>query len=191
MKSMVHLTLVLVGLVAFSQQAQAAIAFSPTVSYLVEDRKDDNDTPPTENKSTVTVFDVRLGYIMPMGLFLGGTYAMANGSGKNLSTDTSMSGTRYGATVGIVFERFNLLGTYFLAASENRKLGTAEWKYTGGSGYQIDIGWNFMIANMIGFGPNIVYRNMNYSKRTISGVETTKNYRNNEIYPNIAFWFKF
>jgi hypothetical protein len=187
MKSLLRVTMIALS-VFLSQRTEASIAFSPTVNYRASD---DKSSASAESKTSVTAFDFRLGYILPLGILVGGTYAMESGTGvRSGGNETSLIGKRYGPSLGIVFDTLNFVGTYFMAGDYETKDGSTNYKYTEGTGYQLDLGWTWMLANKIGMGPNIVYKNLNYTKRTAVSTNTQSNsdYRVNEIYPNVAFW---
>lgn len=185
-------SILLAAIVTNWENASASILFSPTVNYRVSEDKDSN-APASETKSTITGYDIRVGYIMPLGLMLGGTYGTESGTGTVNGSGTTSSGKRYGPTIGIVFETFSLLGTYFISAERSSTFGSTGYNYSGGSGYQFDIGWSWMLFDMIGMGPNVVYRNLTFKNRsnTATGAQSSNGYNVTEIYPNIAFWFKF
>lgn len=182
-------------LTLFVSIASADLAFSPTFSYEEISVKDNNEAN-VGSSTRVTRVDFRLGYIMPGGLYLGGLYGIENGSGTESGTNTNMSANRYGVSLGFVMGSFNLIGHYFLKGEFTSKVGDTEYKYTDGSGTQLDLGWNFMIANTIGFGPQVTYRNLTYAKRTRTAAngtitEGSNSYVRTEIEPRIAFWFLF
>lgn len=177
----------------------ASIAFTPTLSHISTSTSDANSTPESKENEATTYIDLRLGYLMPGGFYLGGIYGIDSGTGRSESTtttDTDRSASRLGASVGFVMGGFNLLGHYFLTAQESdKRSSTVTDKYTEGSGMQLDIGWSFPLTGTILFGPQITWSNMTYKsrERTSGGATTTttKDYNRTEIRPHLAFWFMF
>lgn len=187
-------TIVLVLLLStLTNIAQADIWFAPAVFYNTTDFKDANEEPEQKKSNAETQIDFRLGYLLPGGVYLGGIYGIANATGKDGDTSTSENATRIGASLGFTMSSFYLIGHYFLTAMRSTKSGETIKDYSSGSGLQTDLGWRFMIASTIGFGPQIVWRSLTYKKRVVNpaGTETTKSSTYAEIHPALAFFFSF
>ncbi len=179
-----------------SSFAHAGVALSPTISHISTTTRDSNDTPETKDDETTTYIDLRLGYIMPGGLYFGGIYGLENGTFNTTTADGERSASRIGASLGFIMGGFNLIGHYFLSAQEvEKRSSTTKDTYTDGSGLQIDIGWAFPLTGTIMFGPQLTWSNMTYKKRehTVNNTTTdsAKNYVRTEIRPHFAFWFMF
>ena len=195
MKNVKALAAIFVFAGGISIEAVASVAFSPSVFYYQSRSKDDNSTSNNEVVSNNTDLDFRLGYILPIDLYIGAIYSTDNSTGKSSGTDTSASATRYGASFGFVLGSFSLIGHYMLSAEASTRAGTTSNTYSDGSGMQADAGWNFAIAPSIGFGPQITYLSLNYKKRsqTAGAVTTESNqaYSVSVIEPRLVFWFVF
>lgn len=176
----------------FVASAQAEIYFSPVLSYTTGSAEDQNTDPTTKVSTSSTSVDARLGYLMPGGIMIGGIYSMENGTSKVNSSETKTSASRFGASVGFKMSSFILMGHYFLSASADSKDSDGTTKYTGGSGMQVDAGWAFDIGSGIGFGPQLSWYSMTYTKKKLpSGTESSKNYVVSGIQPALLFWFAF
>lgn len=174
--------------------AQAGIVFSPNVYYATSDSKDANSN--TTTKSSETNFDLRAGFLMPMGVYLGGIYSMTSAKTDTNGATDKDEGTKMGASVGYMTGGFSLIAHYFLSAE--KKLTASDGssiKFKSGSGFGFDIGYHWMVAGNFGLGPELSYSSITYTKRTLTSgavsTDVTKNYELAEIMPKIGLWFVF
>ena len=105
-----------------SQLALAGFVFSPSVSYLERDLNDNG----TETEAKLSMVDLRLGYQLDMGLYLGGIYSIA--SEDILGGDTT--NFLVGPSVGYFYSGFLAIITYHLFGE--RDLSVGNQKYSGG-----------------------------------------------------------
>lgn len=159
--------------------ASANIVFSPGLSYLSSDVDNNGATSESSNLRA----DVRLGYVMPMGLYLGGMYAhLSNDSGSSDS-----SGSLIGPTVGYS----SMMGFYTLLTYHIIGEVGDTTKFTGGKGPQIDIGWVFPLSSGFAIGPQFTYRSISFDKVETGGVSTDTDYTETTIAPYLSLWFMF
>ncbi|PIT99220.1 MAG: hypothetical protein COT74_09430 [Bdellovibrionales bacterium CG10_big_fil_rev_8_21_14_0_10_45_34] len=164
----------------------SGFVISPAATYIMD--KQEVTQSGTTSTADLTYFfaDIRAGYVMPNGLYLGGVYAADTISSRSGNTTTETKINAMGPTVGYVAENFSVLGSYHL--SSTREVGNTA-KYESGSGFQVDLGYRFNISSFA-FGPHISYRQLKYTKLTSSGTEisgATGTFTT--LYPYLAFWF--
>lgn len=177
--TMVFLILITGSFVSLS--AQAGAVFAPAYSY----SQQSVETNGNSSDSKVTSLDLRLAYLDKSGLYLGGMYAMANGSSDSASSKT----TAIGPSVGFNAKNgFFVIFTYFLTAQHKITDGP---KYTDGMGPQIDLGWIFPLTESLFLGPQMTYRSINYTKSETGGVSATTDTTYQSTVPYITMWYKF
>ena len=141
--------------------------------------------------TTYTPLSVALGYTFDMGFYLGGIYDMTSTESKSdPGTTTKFKRTATGVTVGYMKSGWSILAHYLLSAEVAVESATSSVKYTQGSGYIIDLGYSWMLSDMVAMGPYISYFDTTYKK--LSDVElTAKNAKFGGIYPSVALWIMF
>lgn len=163
----------------------AQLVISPGVGYYTNTTEESG----AEVDSKQTRVDARIGYILPMGLYLGGNYAFTSGescaSGQGCSDE---SGFLIGPSLGY----FSMMGFYTLFTYHIMgEQGDAD-KYTGGKGPQLDLGWVFPLTSYFSIGPQLTWRSVEYDKFEASGataVDTDR--KETSIAPYISLWFMF
>lgn len=157
--------------------AHADIVFAPGISYSTH--KEETTAGTGESKDIT--YDLRLGYLHPSGLYLGGMYS-------KLTVD-DFDGSSFAATIGFQhYSGFMALFHYHLMAEMDR---TATTTMTDGMGPQIDIGWVFPITYMFSVGPQITYRSINYKKLDNGSGTSETDITRSDIMPYLTLWFKF
>ena len=159
----------------------ANIVVSPGVSYMSD--KTDRTTPTVESgESQQTLVDARLGYILPMGLYLGGMYSHIG------SDNANSNGNMMGPTVGYFSSTtgFYTLLTYHISGEFGDTV-----KYTGAQGPQVDVGWIFPVTRYFSIGPQLTWRSIEYSKIESGAVSVDTDYKRSTIAPYISLWFMF
>ncbi len=170
--------------VAFLMTASVSYAnfvVSPGISYISD--KFDQTTPGADSgESQQTLVDARLGYILPMGLYLGGMYSHIGSSVDN------QSGNMMGPTVGYFSSTtgFYTLLTYHISG----EFGDTA-KLTGAQGPQVDVGWIFPVTRYFSIGPQLTWRSIEYSKIESGSVSLDTDYKRSTIAPYISLWFMF
>jgi hypothetical protein len=195
MKLLCLILVLMGGVSSFAPSAEAQIAFSPTVFYSDFNDKDDNSTSNASSSSKNMLIDLRLGFMMLEGIYVGGIYSTEQGSGSSNGVDTLRDGKRYGPSIGLILSDFNFLIHYFVSADLGTKSGSTQNDYSDGSGLQFDAGWKFMLFDIVGIGPQLTYRNINYKKATqttsTGSSVGTNTYNRSETEPRLAFWVTF
>ena len=177
------LGLVIATLLA-SNIAFAQLVISPGVGYYSSDVESTQGiTANTER--TETRIDARVGYVLPMGLYLGGMYSH-NNVDFGVADGT---GNLMGPTVGY----YSMMGFYTLLTYHI--VGEFEFdassKITGAKGPQVDVGWIFPISAYFGIGPQITWRSIEYDKVEGGGTSVDTDYKDTSIAPYVSLWFMF
>ena len=163
--------------------ALAAFVFSPNVGYYSQERE---ETLPADSsyKTTELRLDARIGYILPMGLYVGGMYASTNSDDGT----TNNGGSMIGPTIGY----YSMMGFYSLFTYHIiGELEEGVSKYTGAQGPQADIGWIFPISSFFAIGPQLTWRSIEYDKLETAGVSVESNRKDTSIAPYVSLWFMF
>ena len=176
-----RVSVVLLISLVFSAAAQSAIHFSPSITYL-EQSEDDGVNPERDVK--MTIIDLRLGYVMDFGLYLGGMYSLHD---YDLLTDSSDS--YFGPTVGYYNSGFFIAATYYLYGE--RDLSNGQGKYSDVSGYQVDVSYSVPITETVLLGPQLTFHNIEFGDLQISGASNSVDYKYSGISPyfNLTFIF--
>lgn len=143
---------------------------------------------PGQNPSTLSFFDVKLGYLLSSGLYFGGIYtSMSNtpGFGGGTTVDTM---TGYGATAGFhkagfVFDvSYYISSTYTLPGNVTYTQGTSTLAY---------LGYKMMIGNGFNIGFGYAYYSLGYTQQTTNGVSTAQNTTLTYDHPCLSMGFQF
>lgn len=130
-----------------------------------------------KSKSTVTSYDVNLGYVSAMDLYLGVIYSTAN-SEDELSTKTEAS--IYGPSVGFFFgPGFSIIGSYLLGGKYET--------YKDGTGFQADLGWRSELGKGFFLGAKMSYKTIEYKHKTDSDTKL----KESVVKPYISLGFLF
>ncbi len=168
----------------FVSTASAYFVISPNISY--QSTKVDQSQPaPGNSESTETLLDLRLGYVLPTGLYLGGMYAH---SSTNDGTN-SLSGFLAGPTIGY----YSMTGFYAMLSYHilgEREINSTQ-KFTGGKGPQIDVGWTFPLTAYFSLGPQITWRSVEFDKLEGNAASVDADPKVDTIRPYLSLWFMF
>lgn len=123
-----------------------------------------------------------LGLVLGRGFLVGATYNMYQLATKrdattaNESNDETVKSSEYGPTLGWLGSNWRFLFTYFTSGnrSDDEKHADATGAVTGDQsisnnemmGYQVLVGYSFMITNRLGLGPSLLYRSVSYAKQS-------------------------
>ncbi len=163
-----------------ASMAQAQFVINPNLSYSSAKTEGAGGT----SEGSVFMLDLRAGFVMTNGLFLGGTYAHeGSDTGTNDTTATSIA-----PTVGFFNQGFVAMLTYHFMA-------TAEMDPTTdlieGAGPQIDVGYVLPVTGSFHLGPQLRWRQLDFGKMESSGVKVDVDYKRTSIDPMINLWFMF
>lgn len=137
--------------------------------------------------STQTAYDLKLGYLMS-SIYLGAMYTVDGSSSGGVISPTR---TGLGATVGYHSNGWVIDLTYFLSATY-KQVGSANDSLTGGSGFGLDVGYNFMLSDNFYLGLELSYKSYSYTKYSSgTGAETsvTNNYSGYRPMMNLGLLF--
>ncbi|MGE0763647.1 MAG: hypothetical protein AB7N80_10255 [Bdellovibrionales bacterium] len=159
-------------------QAQSGLLFSPSVMFFsYQDRDGGSDIA----KVDAQYIDVRLGYITSMNLYVGGLYTQM----KREDGTTNRERTSMGASAGLVYNRFFLIGHYILSSEFEISSGSS---LEDGTGVQVDLGYWFNVSGSFYAGPQVVYRKIDYDKKNGVAVQDS-NSKETVPYLSLAFIF--
>lgn len=151
-----------------SSTVHANIVFNPSVFYYT--REDRNGSGVTEFNQQI--FNLKLGYVSPQGLYLGAAYDMESREHGSGAADTDRDSL--GATIGYISNGWQILGTYYFQSDYEEEEGT---------GYSVDLGYVFNLGS-IGIGPLLSYRHFTYD-------EDGSDLEHKNLLPAIQFQFTF
>jgi len=160
-----------------SAHAQTGLMFSPSYMFWSYEDKSNGSTIA---EVTAQHLDVRLGYIMQGGIYAGGLYSNMNR--EDSSTDRKR--TSYGASLGIVYNQFFIIGHYLLSSEYETASGTT---LEDGTGFQIDIGYLFNVTGSFYAGPQVAIKNIDYDK--INGNKVSADTSVSETMPYVTLAF--
>lgn len=186
MKKLLVAALLLVPTMAFARGGGGGDAFNLGLSTSVDNvtRSGDDNNPSTTQ--TTTMIDAKFGYAFSNDLYLGAIYGTTSISGY---TGYSPSITEMGVTLGYHSNGWILDATYFLSGTYNDV--AAGVNYTGGSGYGVDVGYNFMLSSSFYLGLELDYKSMSYTKLETVGTSLTHNNTVSGYRPMINLGFMF
>lgn len=162
------------GSSAFAQQG---LVFSPAFLVFSFDEEENSST---FAKVDAQYMDFSLGYIMSQGVYLGGLYSQM----KREDGNTKRTRTSYGAALGFVYKQFFLIGHYIIESTYETSPNS---ELKDGNGFQGNIGYWFPVTGPFHVGPQLVLRNITYSKRNTSETDATTS----ETLPYLSLAFIF
>lgn len=171
--------------------AQASILLGPAVTYQSVKSTDNTGFAGGNQNSNALGLDGHLGILIEGTIiYIGGVYDYLS---NTPTSDTKITGTEYGPTLGIFDGAFSILGTYLMSGQRTYTAadGTTA-TLAQGTGWRADITYVAGFGPSLGVGPQLTYRTMKYAKSTpSSGTETSNTYEESSIYPSLVFWFRF
>ncbi len=164
-----------------AQTGNSAFLFSPSITHMEHSEETANNP---ERNVKMTLIDLRLGYLMDFGLYLGGLYSLQD---YELLRDSSDS--FFGPSVGYFNSGFFAALTYYLYGE--RDLTNGSGKYSDVSGYQIDISYSVPVAENILMGPQLTYHNYEFGDFQQNGNSSSTEYKYSGLTPyfNLTFIF--
>ncbi|MCJ8277214.1 MAG: hypothetical protein HRT44_06405 [Bdellovibrionales bacterium] len=170
--------LIILASLIMASSAWGSIVFAPGLIYESVDTENNGVSSSSDRLN----LDLKFGYVLPMGLYLGGMYNMDQ-YGDDLEANS------IGATVGY----YSMMGFYSLFTYHfmGERDVNATTKYTGAAGPQIDIGWVFPLSSFFAIGPQLSYKSLEFSKIEVGSVETDTNDKRTVIEPSVSLWFMF
>lgn len=128
--------------------------------------------------SASSIYDIKLGYLMTSGFYIGGLYT----SRSNTITQTTTSGSATGVSFGYMGQAgLFVQGHYLMSATS----GT----YSEGSGMQLDVGYKAGVGSGLLLGAELTYRNIDYKKD--SGNANLASYKTTEVLPMVSIGYLF
>jgi hypothetical protein len=179
------LGLLLLGFFLAASQANAAremegVFFGPSFLYQVDKDQDGNNSS-NDSEIVQTNIDLKAGYIMMGGLFLGVTHSTET---VDYGT-TELARTSYGPSVGVIYNNLALHLTYYMGLEQ--ELGSSN-KRTG-SGMQLDLGYYFHLGSSVVLGPQLSYRQFKYDELESGATTTEIDHTHTDIDPMIILAF--
>ncbi len=171
--------------------AQASILFGPAVRYETL-KTTDNGTgfAGGTNDSNQLVGDMHVGLLIEgTPVYIGGLYSY---EAYKMTSSNSFKGSSYGASVGYYSGALSLIGTYIIGGDRTYTNVNQDSKLSGGSGYRIDFAYVAGLTPAIGFGPQLTYQSIKYSKSQLFGsAETSNSFEVTSFTPGVVMWFRF
>jgi hypothetical protein len=145
----------------------------------------------TTIKSTNTSLDLNLGYVMSNGLYLGFLYGMDTVSSTSGGVTTTPTLTGFGPSVGYMAPSgWFVTGSYILSASYE-KINAAGAKWTKGTGFQGDVGYQMNLAGAFSLGVLMTYRSASFTNFNDGTTDLAYKYTASQMYPQIRLGFIF
>ena len=187
MKTVLRAMLIPVLFTVFATTASTAAQASDNIILgLSLNRSTLNTEGPTigTGESTALTYDLKIGKVSDW-LYLGGIYSVASNTSNGGS---EVKRTALGATAGYHDKGFLLDLSYFLTAKKDASATVLNK----GTGFGLDIGYNWMMGQSFFLGLQMVYRKFTYEEVEASGVTTTQeNKVLSETYPMINLGLAF
>ncbi len=151
--------------------------FSLNTIYL--DRDYNNGGVKSQSKATDT--DLRLIRILKYWAY-GGIYSLSSSDASDAKR-TSM-----GLSIGYYSERDFYMNFHYFPSSRYSSGGT---EYSGGSGYEFDVGFLQKITSSFYVGLLVAFKNFSYTKQTSGGVTSNQSATHKEVIPMFSFGINF
>ena len=163
------------------QSSQSAFLFSPSITHM--EHSEENGNAPKQT-AKMTLIDLRLGYLMDFGLYLGGLYSLQD---YELLTDSSDS--FFGPTIGYFNSGFFAALTYYVYGE--RDLTNGSGKYSDVSGFQLDFSYSVPVAEDILIGPQLTFHDYKFGDFQQNGNSASADYKYSGLTPyfNLTFLF--
>ncbi|WP_415062456.1 hypothetical protein [Bdellovibrio sp.] len=163
------------AMASFAQARGSASGVMLTANAFMYNTTIETASGKADSKSSI--YDVKLGYLMGSGLYLGGIYSIRNQSGAS-----SSDGKATGASLGYVGSSgFFLKGHYILTAENDI--------YKEGTGFQGDFGYLTNVTGAFIVGVELTYRTIEY-KKSDADPSFTK-LKQDELFPMLTVGFVF
>ena len=140
-----------------SHAASGGSGFGVGLSYFMYNLTLDGDNFTTPSESKNSVMDIKLGYLMSNGLYLG---VLSSSATSNDGTG-ALAGTGLAAAVGYHMNGFMVDLNYFLSGTQEL---SSTSKYTSGSGIGLDFGYNHMLSSSFYLGVELSYKSLSFAK---------------------------
>lgn len=177
---------IFVSLLVGSPFASAELIFSPSLFYKTFTDEFGSGSRRSTNE---TFYDVKLGYALSNGLYFGGIYSGMTRRERAGGPANNFERSSYGASIGYVSGGWFLMGHYLIAS--DYKLGD-NLTFTGGDGFQVDVGHWFQVAGQLYLGPQLTYRTWSYSDvKTPAGTQGVSGVKGSEFLPFLALALRF
>jgi hypothetical protein len=184
---------IVVGLIAltlptlsFAAGESGGVNISPYLMYYQTADK----TGSSDSTTSGTLIDLKAGYLLSSGLYLGAAYTTNAYAQTSGNTTTTLNLTAYGLSIGYFYNGFYGIFNYDLSSEYQISNST---KYTSGTGTDFDLGYRFIVGTNVAIGPSVSVKTLTYTKVSTNGTEValTNNYVHGEVYPYVTLWFMF
>jgi hypothetical protein len=126
--------------------------------------------------------DINIGYVMPYGLYLGGTLMF-----ETVRAGARQSRDGVGLSIGYLYKYWMFTANYYFLAELD--LGTfPASRWTKGTGLEFNVGFLLDVSQTIKVGPQIMFRSIDYKNFSISSVENSSySFRQVDTLPQLKF----
>ena len=166
---------VVVGVCSFASQSNAVSSGVIATANLFTYELTTTDDPGISSTSKTSLYDIKLGYLSPSGLYLGALY-----TSRNTTEILSETGKALGASVGYFGTNgFFLKGHYLLSAERGY--------YKKGSGLQAEVGYLTHISDAFIVGVELTHRSITYTEN--EWIPLLDNRKETELFPLLTIGF--
>jgi len=151
----------------------------------------DHTTAYSGQSSTDTqVFNVvsKLGYQWSSGLYLGAAYESSASYLNATGTPTPEKRISYGPAIGYGSNGFFIIGSYFSSTTDTKSDGSY---FSGGTGYEVELGYNYPVTSNFYLGVSLVYNNYTWTNYTVGTTVLSQNNSQTDTYPALGLGFTF
>jgi hypothetical protein len=153
------------------------------VNSFYSDHKSETNNPSSTSTETARFNnDINIGYVMPNGLYLGGTLLF-----ETVRAGARQSRDGVGLSLGYLYKYWMFTANYYFLAELD--LGTfPASRWTKGSGLEYSVGFLLDVSPTIKVGPQIMYRIIDYKNFSTGSVENSSySYRQIDTLPQLKF----
>lgn len=173
-------------------QRDYGLVFLPSLIWMdIQEDNRINGTTVGDRGRNLLLYDVRLGYIFRGGFYFGILY-----SGDSVDVDTNspkIQRESLGASFGYIYRGWAMTATWFpyseqtLGGSNTNNVG----RFSKGMGFQLDAAYYYRLNEYISLGPQLVYKNFQYSEAVSSATNIHADADSNHsvLTPMLTFMF--
>ncbi len=145
-----------------------------------------NGLPATDTQENH--FSTKFGYTFSNGFYLGALYESATMFYQATGTPSPEVRVSYGPSLGYYNAGFFILGSYLSNTTDTLPNGSY---YSGGSGLEVEVGYNYSVAANFYIGVSLIYNSYSWSQYTQSGVSSNQTNTQTDTYPALGLGFTF
>jgi len=137
---------------------------------------------------TATHLNVKFGYVWGSGFYTGAIYTSGSFAQTSSGSTNTDNRTGYGVTLGYYNSGWHIAGSYLINSTYTLYNNNS---FTNGSSYVGDFGYTAVVAGSFFIGGGLAYDSFNWTQQTVSGVTTSQNNTQTDLYPVLSLGFQF